>query len=164
MLKLNQPLIFVSFSWSQLLGHSIFSYIIDQEQIVSIVHQMELLDLLNFLQLLICRIGMPNPQPSSMLFYLQTILQLQLSTSIVPIVEQYQKLNQLSFQKRMYAHYSIQNQQQIMILQLRLLFASILGLRYLQNQTSWQQYYEALEESQIFPQLPQPYNSMELQE
>nr|DAE99333.1 MAG TPA: hypothetical protein [Caudoviricetes sp.] len=37
---------------------------------------MELLDLLNFLQLLICRIGMPNLQPSSTLFYLQTILQL----------------------------------------------------------------------------------------
>nr|DAX00739.1 MAG TPA: hypothetical protein [Bacteriophage sp.] len=37
---------------------------------------MEPLDLLNFLQLLICRIGMPNLQPSSMLFYLQTILQL----------------------------------------------------------------------------------------
>ena len=164
MLVLNQLQASISFSLFPILGRNTFSCIAILEQTISIVHQQEPLNLLNFLLLQTCKIGMPNLQPSSMLFYLQTILQLQLSTSIVPIVKQYQKLNQLSFQKRMYAHYSTQNQQQIMILQLRLLFASILELHYLQNQTSWQQYYEALEESQIFPQLPQPYNNMELQE
>lgn len=148
MLVLNQLQASISFSLFPILGRNTFSCIAILEQTISIVHQQEPLNLLNFLLLQTCKIGMPNLQLSSELSYLRTNLQLQLSISAIPIVVQHQKLNLLNSQKKMCALYSTQRQKQIMSLLLQPACSSILEFRGLQTQIGQLQRYEAQEESQ----------------
>lgn len=148
MLVLNQLQASISFSLFPILGRNTFSCIAILEQTISIVHQQEPLNLLNFLLLQTCKIGMPNLRLSSKLSYRRTNLQLQLSISTIPIVVQHQKLNLLNFQKKMCVLYSTQMQKQIVSLPLQPACSSILEFRGLQTQIGQLQRCEAQEGSQ----------------